>query len=112
MHVWGYASPVDVARASDDNPCMRPSTQLRSIGDLKANARQIVNDVSKSGEPLVITDAGRAKAVLIDIESHERAQQTMALLKILALGQQQVSEGKVRPARKTVAELRKRIGAK
>ena len=41
------------------------------------------------GQPLIITQNGEAKAVLQDVRSFEQAQETMALLKILALGNRQ-----------------------
>jgi prevent-host-death family protein len=53
---------------------------------------------SKAGEPLVITQNGEAKVVMKDIESYEQQQETIALLKILALGTRQIEEGKIQPA--------------
>lgn len=43
-----------------------------------------------------------------DIESYEQAQETMALLKILALGSRQIEEGKVQPAGDVIQRLRDR----
>lgn len=57
-------------------------------------------------EPLLITQNGEAKAVLQDVMSFEQTQETLALLKILALGQQHVAEGKVKPVIEVVARLR------
>jgi PHD/YefM family antitoxin component YafN of YafNO toxin-antitoxin module len=57
---------------------------------------------------MVITQNGEAKVVIQDIESYEQTQQTMALLKILALGMRQVEEGKVLPAENVVKRLRER----
>ena len=64
--------------------------------------------LSVQGEPLVITQNGEAKVVLQDIESYEQTQETMALLKILALGTRQIEEGKVQPAGDVVQRLRDR----
>jgi PHD/YefM family antitoxin component YafN of YafNO toxin-antitoxin module len=58
-------------------------------------------------EPLVITQNGEAKVVMQDIESYEQTQETMALLKILALGNRQIEEGKVEPAADVIKRLRK-----
>jgi PHD/YefM family antitoxin component YafN of YafNO toxin-antitoxin module len=55
---------------------------------------------------LVITQNGEAKVVMQGIKSYEQTQETMALLKILALGQRQVDEGKVQTAVDVVAKLR------
>ena len=58
------------------------------------------------GGPLVITQNGEAKAVMQDIESYEQTQETMALLKILALGTRQIEESKVQPAANVIKRLR------
>ena len=57
-------------------------------------------------EPLVITQNGEAKAVLQDVASFEETQETLAMLKILALGNQDVAAGKVKPAADVVTRLR------
>jgi len=57
---------------------------------------------------MVITQNGEAKVVIQDIESYEQTQQTLALLKILALGMRQVEEGNVLPAENVIKRLRER----
>ena len=60
---------------------------------------------------MIITRNGEARIVVQDIESYERTEETLALLKILALGNRQVEQGKATPARsalKKVNERRKR----
>lgn len=84
------------------------SSQIKPISYLKAHAAEIVRNISESGGPLVITQNGEAKAVMQDIESYEQNQETMALLKILALGSRQIKEGKTEPAAKVFNRLRKR----
>ena len=73
------------------------SNQIKPISYLKAHAAEIVRTIGER-QPLIITQNGEAKAVLQDIESYERAQETMALLKILSLGSRQIEAGKVQPA--------------
>ncbi len=87
---------------------MKDSRQIKPISYLKANAAEIVRRLGKQGEPLVITQNGVAKAVLQDVTSYEQTQETMALLKILALGNRQIEEGKVVPAAGAIRRLRKR----
>jgi prevent-host-death family protein len=68
--------------------------------------------LSEQREPLIITQNGEAKAVLQDVASFEETQETLALLKILALGNQDVEAGRVKPVAGVVARLRaKREGA-
>jgi prevent-host-death family protein len=87
---------------------MKLSRQIKPISYLKAHAAEIVRKLNEHQEPLVITQNGEAKAVIQDIESYEQTQETMALLKILALGTRQIEEGKVQPAEDVVRRLRDR----
>ncbi len=86
---------------------MKLSTQIRPISYLKAHAAEIVRKLAEQREPLIITQNGEAKVVIQDIDSYEQTQQTMALLKILALGMRQIEEGRVLPARDVIKSLRK-----
>jgi prevent-host-death family protein len=85
---------------------MRYSSQVKPISYLKANAAEVLSRLSEQREPMVITQNGEAKAVLQDVASFEETQQTLAILKILALGNQDVAAGKVKPAADVVARLR------
>ena len=87
---------------------MKLSTQIKPISYLKAHASEIVRTLGDRGEPLVITQNGEAKVVLQDIDSFETMQETMALLKILALGNRQIEAGQVQPAADVIARLRER----
>ncbi len=91
---------------------MKLSSQIKPISYLKAHAAEIVRSLGELGGPLVITQNGEAKVVMQDIESYEQTQETMALLKILALGARQVEEGKVQPAADVIKRLRERKKAR
>ncbi len=86
---------------------MKLSSRIKPISYLKAHAAEIVRNLGEQREPLVITQNGEAKVVIQDIDSYEKTQETMALLKILALGNRQIEEGKVQPAADAVKRLRK-----
>lgn len=85
---------------------MRYSSQVKPISYLKANAAEVLTNLAEQRQPLVITQNGEAKAVLQDLASFEETQETLALLKILALGNQDVAAGKVKSAADVVARLR------
>lgn len=85
---------------------MRYSTQIKPISYIKANAAEVLLDLAASREPMIITQNGEAKAVIQDIVSYEETQETLALLKILALGQQDVDAGRTKPIEEVVARLR------
>ena len=73
---------------------MKYSTRIKPISYVKANAAELIGELAESGEPLVITQNGEAKAVMQDVATYEATQETLALLKILALGNRQIAQGK------------------
>ncbi len=87
---------------------MKFSRQIKSISFLKAHTAEVVRNLREQREPLIITQNGEAKVVIQDIESYEQTQETMALLKILALGTRQIEDGKVQPVSDVIKRLRKR----
>lgn len=89
---------------------MKLSEQIKPISYLKAHAAEIIRTMEEHPGPLVITQNGEAKAVLQDIRSYEQTQETMALLKVLALGERQIEQGKTQPATSVVQRLRKQKG--
>ena len=74
---------------------MRYSSQIKPISYLKANAADVLTELEQHRKPLIITQNGEAKAVLQDVATYDETQETLALLKILALGVQQVEQGQV-----------------
>ena len=85
---------------------MRYTSQVKPISYLKANAAEVLTRLAEQRQPLVITQNGEAKAVLQDVASFEETQETLALLKILALGNQDIAAGKLKPVAEVVARLR------
>ena len=90
------------------------STQVRSISYLKANAAEMLQQLAELREPVLITQNGEAKAVLQDVSSYEEMQETLALLKLLAIGQQDVDAGHTAPVDEAFDRVlaRKRAAAK
>jgi prevent-host-death family protein len=90
---------------------VRYSSQVKPISYLKAHAAEVLAHLAEQRQPLVITQNGEAKAVLQDVASYEQTQETLALLKILALGNEAVARGRVRPVADVVARLRAKRAA-
>ena len=84
---------------------MQLSTHIKPISYLKSHTAQIVKDISLSREPLLITQNGEAKLVVIDVKSYEERENTLALLKILALGTREIELGKFKDAEDVFARL-------
>lgn len=84
---------------------MKFSTHVKPISYLKSHAAEIVKDLSDSQEPMLITQNGEAKLVVMDVRSYERQEETLALLKILAMGNRDIEQGRFRDAEEIFAEL-------
>lgn len=85
---------------------MRYSTQIKPISYVKANAAELLDRIAEEREPIIITQNGEARAVLMDVRSYEESQETLALLKILALGEKQVEAGETYLLDDVIRELR------
>ena len=87
---------------------MKYSSQIKPISYLKAHAAEIIRWLEEKREPLVITQNGEARVVMQDVKSYDETQETLALLKILALGNRQIEDGKVQPASEVIRRLKDR----
>ena len=81
-------------------------SRIKPISYLKANAAEVLLQLAEQRQPMVITQNGEAKAVIQDVASFEATQETLALLKVLALGNQEIERGKVKPVAAVVQRLR------
>jgi prevent-host-death family protein len=89
------------------SPAMKYSTQVRPISYLKSHAAEIVREISESREPMLITQNGEAKLVVMDVHSYQEQEETLALLKILAIGHRDIEQGRFRDAADVFADLDK-----
>jgi prevent-host-death family protein len=64
------------------------------VTTLKRQATELLNDISRSREPILITQHGLPSAYLIDVESYELLQQRMKLLEGIARGAKAIEEGR------------------
>ena len=87
---------------------MRYSTQVKPISYLKANAAEVLQQLTDQRKAMIITQNGEAKAVIQDLASYEETQETLDLLKLLALGNQDIKAGGTRPLADIVKRLRTR----
>lgn len=76
------------------------------ISDLRQDAAGIIKRIAASREPVVITQRGRASAVLVSAEAYERTQHENEILRILARGDADIAVGVGRDADDVMAEAR------
>jgi prevent-host-death family protein len=89
---------------------MEKEKKHRSVTYLRNHADEMVREVGEGGAPYVITRYGKPQMVLRSLEEYEREQETLALLKILALSTEEVRNAEYLPANEVFAELRRKKG--
>ena len=85
---------------------MRLEDRVRSVSYLKAHAAEVLRDLAERQEPLVITQNGEARAVLLTVAAFDALQETAALVKLLAVADRQERDGMVQTAEEAIAALR------
>ena len=68
--------------------------EIVPITDLRHDAAAVLKRLQSGHQPLVITQRGRAAAVLVSVEDFDRSQHEKELLRLLAKGEQEISKGK------------------
>ena len=71
---------------------------IKPISYIKTNAADMMNFVNDRKEPLIITQNGESRAVLIDVESYQEMKNAFTLVKIMQLSEKDVKAGKTKPA--------------
>ena len=88
---------------------MKLSRAIKPISYLKQHTAEAVKEVNENSSSMVITQNGEAKAVLVDIVEYEQAQELFALLKMLAQSKESYQQGKHKPAKKALTDVRKQL---
>jgi prevent-host-death family protein len=65
------------------------------VTTLKRQATELLSDLERDKEPILITQHGVPSAYLVDVETYELLQQRIALLEGIARGEMAVAEGRV-----------------
>ncbi len=88
---------------------MKASESVKPISYLKANAAKILQDINNTNKTVVITQNGEAKAILQDIKQYEQLQDSLALLKILAISNKNLKNKNYKTVSESFNSIRKRI---
>lgn len=88
---------------------MKPSESSIPINFFKTHASEILRDISSNHKTMVITQNGEAKAVLQDIHVYEQTQDSLTLLKMLAISKKKMADGKFKSMERCFNDISKRI---
>ncbi|WP_300668167.1 antitoxin, Phd family protein [Desulfoluna sp.] len=81
-----------------------------SLSSFKAHAANIIKEIYGNRGTLIITQNGETKAIDQEIRSYEETQTSLAMLKIIAVGEKDIEEGRVQPAADVFRELYEKTG--
>ena len=82
---------------------------VKPISYVKAHAAEIIKELNEFNSTIIVTQNGEAKAVLQDIGEYERIQESLSLLKILAVSRKDIEAGRIKPANEAFKSIRQRI---
>jgi prevent-host-death family protein len=85
---------------------------FESVTALKTGAAKLLRTVNETRRPLVITQSGEPKGVLLDFESYEELREATVLLKLIAQGEADARTGRVHPQDDVFAAARTRLSAR
>jgi len=85
------------------------SQDIKPISYIKTNAADMMRYVNDNKNPIVITQNGEAKAVLVDIESYQKMQDAFTLLKIIQLSEKDVRAGNFKDSKDVFSDIKKRF---
>ncbi|MBB5368143.1 MULTISPECIES: type II toxin-antitoxin system Phd/YefM family antitoxin [unclassified Janthinobacterium] len=68
---------------------------IQTISYLRANTSHVLKRLQEKRDPVVITVNGKVQAIVEDVLSYQQRQEQLAMLRILAQGRKQVSDGKL-----------------
>ncbi|MCD8553770.1 type II toxin-antitoxin system Phd/YefM family antitoxin [Seleniivibrio sp.] len=84
---------------------------IKPISYIKANAAEVLKQVNETRSPIVITQNGESKAVLMDAGSYQEMMDAMAMLKIIAMGEKDIAEGRVLTHEEVGKKLKEQLDA-
>ena len=82
---------------------------IKPISYIKTNAAEMMRYVSERKNPIIITQNGEAKAVLVDIETYQDTEDAFALMNIIKLAEGDVENGKIRKVDDVFKDLKEKI---
>lgn len=88
---------------------MKLAQDVRPITYLKRKPAELLASVAGNGRSVVITQNGRARAVVMEVETYETWRDALALLKLAAQGEKDLASGRATPQRRVFKDARKRL---
>lgn len=86
------------------------ASDVKTITYMKTHSAELVAAVNEKQSPIVITQNGEPRAVVMDVASYDRMQDALILLKLIGQSEEDLRKGRWLSQSQMEAELRKRFG--
>lgn len=80
---------------------------VKTVSELKKSLRAVLEQIRKTGRPVVVTVNGKPNAVLIDVETYERKLKALNLVGLLAEAEENIRRGRTRSASAFLKEFKR-----
>ena len=91
---------------------MNITSDIKSVTYLKSKAADLLNQINETQRPVIITQNGEPRAVLQDPKSYENMRNTIGILKLVAQGESDIKDGKVRTQEDVFKDIEKKLKEK
>lgn len=91
---------------------MRLREDIRPVTYMKTRAAELLKQVGESRRPVVITQSGEAKAVVLDVDTYEALRDATLLLQLAAQGESDLQAGRVLTQAQAFKRVRARLSAR
>ena len=85
------------------------ANDIKPISYIKTNAADMMKYVNDRRNPIVITQNGEARAVLVDIKTYQETQDAFALLNLIKMAEKEIQNGDFESSEKVFSDLRKEL---
>jgi prevent-host-death family protein len=83
---------------------------IKPISYIKTNAADMLDYINDHKNPIIVTQHGEARGVLLDVESYQNMINALSIMKLLQVSEKSIQDGKVYDNEEVFSSLRKRIG--
>lgn len=88
---------------------MKYRESIEPVTTLKTKCAELIQRARETGQPIVITQNGKATAVLQDVDSFERQRKALLLLRMFAQGEEEIRSGNGVPHAKALRHFAKTL---
>src|SRR5438094_637872 len=82
---------------------------IRTISELKSRTAQLLADINRDRRPLIITQNGKARAVVLDPESYEKLTNAVAMMALMAQSEGEIRQGRTVPQAEVFGRLEAKL---